>query len=216
MINLITQNSNIRKVSCIIFFTIAAIFFVANEQTYAQTTKTTTPAKMDTIIKLGGRKYVVDVLKVDETFVTFRGPNSTVIERMDRKDIQDIFYCDGRIEHINKPVLEMIEDYQWEAVLLTEDPADVEGLFKRGEINALSPPSSRSAKAAKNAAEIKIRKKAASMKAIIVLVTHKETRGGYGEMPGYYIEGIAYGVDELDENGDTTDGKGELKNGVVF
>jgi hypothetical protein len=156
--------------------------------------------KLDTIVRLGGKKMVVDVIKVDETFITYKDPNVGEIERMDRKNVQDIIYYGGKIERLNKPILEMLDETDWETVLLVESAKDVKGLYERGKVDAISPPSSRSAKAAKTAAEIKIKKKAANMKAMIILVTHRETRGGYGEMPGYYIEGVAYGTDPIDES----------------
>jgi hypothetical protein len=40
-----------------------------------------------------------------------------------------------------------------------------------------------------------LKKKAANMKGTLILVTKKETSGGYGEYPGYYIKGIAYGTE---------------------
>lgn len=37
-----------------------------------------------------------------------------------------------------------------------------------------------------------MQKKAANMGALIVLVTHSEMKGGYGEIPGWELIGIAY------------------------
>ena len=34
----------------------------------------------------------------------------------------------------------------------------------------------------------------------MVLVTKKQATGGYGEYPGYYIEGIVYGLEPLAED----------------
>ena len=119
---------------------------------------------------------------------------------MERKEIQKIIYKNGRIEEFNKPVFELVDDYSWEAVWLTEDKKEVSELYRRGKISAKSPASSCSPKAAKKNAIIRLQKKAAAMKGTVVLVTKKQALGGYGEYPGYYIEGIVYGLEPLAED----------------
>ena len=94
----------------------------------------------------------------------------------------------------------MVDDYSWEAVWLTEDKKEVVELYRRGKATAKSPASSRSPKAAKKNAIIRLQKKAANMKGIVVLVTKKVATGGYGEYPGYYIEGVVYGLEPLEED----------------
>jgi len=148
--------------------------------------------KLDTIIKLGGKKIICTVLKINPTTVSFSKPSQGQIIDMPRKDIEKIIYRNGKKEVFNKPVLQMIDKSQWEAVLVTENPSDVEGLFKRGVLKANAASGSRSPKAAKASATIRIQKKAANMGALIVLLTHTEMKGGYGEIPGCELEGIAY------------------------
>ena len=46
---------------------------------------------------------------------------------------------------------------------------------------------------------IKLKKKAPNLRGTIVLVTHKQKTGGYGEFPGYFIKGVVYGPEPLDE-----------------
>jgi hypothetical protein len=154
---------------------------------------------LDTIYKIEGKIMPVDVVKVTPQFVSFLVPGSTETFTMARKEVQKIIYKNGRIEEYNKPVFEMVDDYSWEAVWLTEDKKEVTELYRRGKISAKSPASSRSPKAAKKNAIIRLQKKAAAMKGVIVLVTKKQATGGYGEYPGYYIEGIVYGLEPLDE-----------------
>lgn len=36
------------------------------------------------------------------------------------------------------------------------------------------------------------------MSGTVVLVTKRQATGGYGEFPGYYIEGVVYGTEPLD------------------
>jgi hypothetical protein len=173
-------------------------------------------AKLDTIYRLGGRKLVVDVRKVTSSMVTFVDPEEKKTETLKRKEIQRIVYNSGKIEVFNKPVFQLIDDYSWEAVVLTEKPGDVNGMYERGEVSAKSSPSNRSAKAAKRSCTIRLQKKAANMKGIIILVTHKEALGGYGELPGYFMEGVVYGFEPLEE-AEKSDEEGDaLKGGVVL
>jgi hypothetical protein len=148
--------------------------------------------KLDTIVKLGGKKVICTVLKIGPTSVSFSKPHQGQILDMPRKDIEKIIYKNGRKEIFNKPVLQMIDKTQWEAVLVTENESDVNGLYKVGVVKANSASGSRSPKAAKTSATIRIQKKAANMAALIVLLTHTEMKGGYGEIPGCELEGIAY------------------------
>jgi hypothetical protein len=156
-------------------------------------------ATLDTIFKIEGKVMPVDVVKVTQNYVSFLVPGSPETYTMERKQIHKIIYKNGRIEEYNKPVFEMVDDYSWEAVWLTEDRREVAELYKRGKISAKSPASSRSPKAAKKNATIRLQKKAASMKGVVVLVTKRQATGGYGEYPGYYIEGIVYGTEPLEE-----------------
>ncbi len=155
---------------------------------------------LDTIIKIEGKVMAVDVTKVTPLYVSFTVPGSTEAYTMERKEIQKIIYKNGRVEEFNKPVFELVDDYSWEAVWLTEDKKEVSELYRRGKVSAKSPASSRSPKAAKKNAIIRLQKKAAAMKGTVVLVTKKQAIGGYGEYPGYYIEGIVYGLEPLAED----------------
>ncbi len=147
----------------------------------------------DTIIKLGGKKIPCNVCKVNPTSVSYNNPGQNKVIELPRKEIEKIYYKTGRREVYNKPVLQMIDKTQWEAVLVTENPNEVDGLFKRGVVKANASSGSRSPKAAKTSATIRLQKKAANMGALIVLVTNSEMKGGYGEIPGWELEGIAYG-----------------------
>ena len=175
-------------------------FFLGNSQTKDDDT---TPR--DTIFKLGGKVLPVNVTKITANYISFVYPGEPEVYTIERKQVQKIVYKNGRIEEFNKPVLQMIQDYQWEAVWLTDDKKDVAEMYKRGEVSAASAPSSRSPKAAKKSATIRLQKKAANMKGTIILVTHKEITGGYGEYPGYFIEGTVYGPEPLDEADQTSD-----------
>ncbi len=155
---------------------------------------------LDTIIKIEGKVLAVDVTKVTPLYVSFIVPGNSETFTMERKEIQKIIYKNGRVDEFNKPVFELVDDYSWEAVWLTEDKKDVAELYRRGKISAKSPASSRSPKAAKKNAIIRLQKKASALKGTVVLVTKKQATGGYGEYPGYYIEGVVYGLEPLAED----------------
>ncbi len=158
-----------------------------------------TVAPVDTIIRLGGKKLAVDVLNVSATDVTYRVPGETQTRTIERKQIEKIRYKSGNLDIFNKPVLQMINDNQWEAVLVTEKKDDVDGLFEYGIVEASSTSDARSPKAARRSATIRLQKKAANMGANIILITKAEAVGGFGEIPGYNMMGIAYGFEKPSE-----------------
>lgn len=180
-----------------VFIVFLLTFWVTSYSQYVYSSKAPAATPKDTIVRLGGKVILADVLKVTDMMVTFRDAADGKTKTIERKQLEKIIYDDGKLDVFSKPVFSMVDDTQWEAVLITDNGKDVDGLYERGKIVSISPPSSRSPSAAKRAATIKLQKKAVNMKGIIVLVTHRETRGGYGEMPGYYMEGLVYGTQPL-------------------
>lgn len=184
-----------------------------------QNLRATDSEKLDTIIKVEGKIMPVNVTKVTSAYISFEVPGDKQIYTIQRKEVHKIIYKNGRIEEYNKPVVMMIDDFSWEAVWLTDDKAEVTQLYRRGSIKAKSPPSSRSPKAAKKSATIRLQKKAAAIKGVVVLVKERKSTGGYGEYPGYYITGDVYGLEPLTEGEDANAGKNDgnaLKGGVVL
>lgn len=167
-------------------------FFVFGQKPVA------TKAVKDTIYKLGGKYILGEVINISPTTIIY---NDTLkkTQNIERKQIEKIIFRDGRIERYNEPLVKMIGENQWESVLTTENSNDIQGLFNRGNLIANSAPSTRSKKAAKESAIIRLKKKAVNVGASIVLITHQEAIGGYGEIPAYEIEGVAYGSEPLPE-----------------
>lgn len=169
----------------------------------AQTAKT----PVDTIVRLGGKKIPCKVLNVSSTTVLYTAPGKQESLAVDRKEVEKIIYKTGNVEVFNKPVLTMIEEGQWESILVTRDQKDVQGLYNRGVIAAKSSPSNRSKKAAKQSAVIKLQKKAANLGGTIILLTKEEAKGAYGDIPGYELEAIVYGTEPLEKGTDVIDDK---------
>ncbi len=153
----------------------------------------------DTIFKLNGQQIPVDVTTVTPTYISFVFPGKPEEFTIERKEVHKIIYKNGRIDILNKAAFTVFDESSWEAVWMTENKKEVGDLYVLGEIEAKSPSSARSPAAAKKGAIIKLKKKAANMKGTLILVTKKQATGGYGEYPGYYIKGIAYGPEPPEE-----------------
>ena len=148
---------------------------------------------VDTIYNLNGSVILGDVTTVTPLYLSFVLQGTREEYTVERKEVQKVVYKNGRIEVFNKAAFQILDDSMWEAVWLTEKKKDVGDLYMLGEIEATSPSSARSSSAAKKGAIIKLQKKAANLNGTVILVTKKNNTGGFGEYPGYFIKGIAYG-----------------------
>jgi len=133
------------------------------------------------------------------TYISFVFPGKAEEFTIERKEVHKIIYKTGKVDILNQAAFTLLDESSWEAVWITEDKKEVGDLYMLGEVEARSPASARSPSAAKKGAIIKLKKKAANMKGTLILVTKKQTTGGYGEYPGYYIKGIAYGPEPPEE-----------------
>ena len=188
---------------------ILVLMFMATGLSGQTTAKKSLP--VDTIFKLNGTVLPVDVTTVTPTYVSFTIPGKPDEFTIERKEVHKIVYKNGRIEVLNDVAFEVFDESNWEAVWITEDKKEVVDLYQLGEIDAKSPASARSPSAAKKGAIIKLKKKAVNLKGTVILVTHKQTTGGYGEYPGYYIKGIAYGPEPPEEIPVSADPNAALK-----
>jgi len=188
-------------------FTLIFIVFVCD--LFGQTKDATPkPVPCDTIVRFGNRKFPVVKLTLGSVSVTYAlqaKPDSII--RLEKKEIEKIIYKNGNIAVLNKSVVEVISNDQWQAILVTRDEGEIQGLYKRGLVNARSASSSRDKKKALESAQVKIQKKAAAQKATIILITKEEYYGGYGDPPGYYVEGVSYGTEPLEEGTNVVDPK---------
>lgn len=189
--------------------TILILIFVSLGLNGQTTSKKSMP--VDTIFKLNGAVLPVDVTTVTPTYVSFTIPGKPDEFTIERKEVHKIIYKNGRLEILNDAAFEVLDESSWEAVWVTENKKDVADLYKLGEIEARSPASARSPSAAKKGAIIKLKKKAVNLKGTVVLVTHKQTTGGYGEYPGYFIKGIAYGLEPPEDLPVSDDPNSSLK-----
>ncbi len=179
------------------------VLVIAVGNVFGQATKTTQKLVPDTVIKMGGRKFPAFIKQVGGDFITYSfetKPDSII--RAQRKDLEKVIFKNGRVEIFSKPAVQMIEEGQWEAVLITHKANDVSGLYKRAFITAKSTGSARSKKAAQESATIRLQKKAAGKGGSIVLISNEEAIGAYGDIPTFYMEGYVYGTTPLEKGTD--------------
>lgn len=150
---------------------------------------------LDTIVLISGRSLVGNVQVVSTSRVQYIPYGEKGLKNLDRKQVHKILYRAGTIEHFNSLAVLMVDEDNWQTVIITDDESETEGLFMVGEVSAQSSPQARNARAARKSAEIRMKKRAVNMGGIIVLVTKRESRGGYGEVPTHFVEGLVYGFE---------------------
>lgn len=190
----------------LLIFAFAALSIASYGQVKPATAK---PVPCDTIVRFGNRKIPVTKLTLGSTTVTYTLPSKPdSIIRLEKKEIEKIIYKNGNISVLNKSVVEVIKDDQWQAVIVTRDRSQVSGLYKRGNFTVRSSPNTRDKKKTEEGAIIKLQKKAAGVKATMVLVTREEYQDEYGSTRrNYYVEGEAYGTEPLETGTDVVDPK---------
>lgn len=161
----------------------------------AQENENATVELSDTIILISGRKVVAHVQSVTTSKVIYIPYDGNTVKEMNRKQVHRILYKAGRVEVFNSLAAVMVDDDNWQTVIVTDNRDDVEGLFAQGDASAQSSPQARNARAARRSADIRLKKRAVNMGGIVVLVTKRESRGGYGEIPTHFVEGVVYGFE---------------------
>lgn len=167
--------------------TLALLTFIPFVESFAQIP--------DTILLLNRKKILAKVSTIGGSKVYYQSFPENETKEIDRKQIEKIIYKTGRTEVLNKPAFEEIDATSWKAVILTDKLSDCDGLYKRGIVFASSSAGSRSIKAAEKGTIVKIQKKTANIGGVIVFITKSQAKGGYGDMPAWEMEGVAYGYE---------------------
>ncbi|MCB8964410.1 MAG: hypothetical protein H6536_05140 [Bacteroidales bacterium] len=155
----------------------------------------TNGSSLDTIILVSSKRIIGKVQNVGSSKISYVKGDTQKVEEITRKQIHKILYSNGRIEAFNSMAYQELDATSFQSVIITENPADVDGLYAYGQIKAKSGKTSKTAKAAEKNARIRLQRRAAAKGAMYVLITKSEVRGGYKEIPTHYYEGIAYGID---------------------
>jgi hypothetical protein len=161
----------------------------------AQQKEKVTVEPTDTIVLISGRKVVASVQGVTTSKIMLIPYEGKVVKEMDRKQVHKILYRNGRVESFNSLAVVMVDEDSWQTVIVTDNQDDAEGMFALGEVSAQSSPQARNARAAKKSADIRLKKRAVNMGGIVVLVSKRESKGGYGEIPTHFVEGVVYGFE---------------------
>lgn len=151
----------------------------------------------DLLIKHSGEVMRVVVSNVTEKDITFTYPNETVINTISKNMVKEIQFSSGRIQKITERVIVTGED-DWEKVTITNNPDDVIGLVRKGEVRAKASNdwNFKSVKGVAEKAEKKIKKEAAEMKAHIILITEQTTKdNSFFSSAKSFKSGVAYGYE---------------------
>jgi len=155
---------------------------------------------LDTIYMLGQRKKLVQVKGIFYSNVKYKEPGTDEVKSMKTKNIQKIIFDNGRKEVFNKPLVEDITETDWKNVVITQNKEEVDGLYEVGKVTGKSSSRNRTPKSAERTARIRMKKRAANKGGVMVLVTKTERSGGFGEVPTYFMEGVAYSFEEPEED----------------
>ena len=180
------------KIPVLLTISIILSFFVFGIS-YAQETDEELKYKPDTIYKLGRGKIICTIKNIGVTKIRYfyqKNPDESF--EIKRKQVQKIVYGNGKIEEYNDPLMAMVDENSWEAVWVTEKEDDVSGLHFIKTLKIESESRTRSLKAAKNNAYIKLKKKTSGDGGHVALIKTIEAKGGYGDFPSYFIEADVY------------------------
>jgi hypothetical protein len=154
-----------------------------------------TARSQDYIITRDGDTLRIQIVKNAEDAVEFLYPNESAINEIGKKSIAKIIFNSGREEVCNTnfeiPTIEGEKD--WEKVVITYLESDVKGLKRVQELKATSGWGGSLASGLGYKKAIKaLKKKAAKLKAPVVLITgrpneYAEARGG-----NVQVLGVAY------------------------
>lgn len=148
--------------------------------------------KLDTIYMLGQNKKIVNIKRVMYSKIIYEDPKEGENKEVEKKQVQRIVYHSGKKEKFNEPLVMEVEETSWKNVVLTSEESKVEGLYKVGEVHGRSSSRNQTPRAAERTAKIRLKRRAANRGGQIVLITKEEATGGFGEVPKYYMKGIAY------------------------
>jgi hypothetical protein len=156
----------------------------------------TVPALSQDIIHTHkGDSLNVKVVSVGENSITYSFPNETATNTIGNAAVLRVIFASGREQYISKKIF-IGGEGSWENVTISNNPADIIGLRRVGEVNGKAGGywGMRTVKGADKKATERIKRDAAKMGAHIVFILEKETTGrkGYYSNPESIQSGAAY------------------------
>jgi hypothetical protein len=92
----------------------------------------------DTIILISNNVIIGKVQNVSSSKITIIRKDAQAPEEITRKQIHKIKYSNGRVEQFNSMAFSMVEESNFQAVIITDKPEDVDGLYAYGKIESVS------------------------------------------------------------------------------
>lgn len=162
---------------------------------YAQRDSVYNSIRLDTLMMRSGDTLLVNIIQSTPENITFLYPNEDIHNSEYKNSILKIIYKSGRIEMCSQklqlPTISGPDD--WEKVIITFLDSDIKGLQKVKQLSATSLWGGPLATGKGNLdAQKKLKKKAAKLKASIVLIVDKPNEHATVHGAGVKLIGIAY------------------------
>ena len=149
--------------------------------------------KSDLLCLHDGSRIECQITTVGPTQISYKRVNELTQYAIGRPAVQKIRFLSGRDEVISNRVLIGSSD-DWENVVLTENPDEVVGLRRLGEVSGKSTGGFIGVKGVDKAASRKLKKEAAEMGGHIILLLQDQTSGsGLYRASKSFKSGIVYG-----------------------
>lgn len=149
----------------------------------------------DVIYCHSGKQLRVKVTQVGENSISYSYYGESVVNTIGKPVVSRIRFESGRTEDISKLVDVSGRD-GWENVIITNNPSDVVGLKRLGEIKSKAGGvwSLRTTKGSDRKATERIKRDAAELGGHVVYLQQHETKGrGFYSNPESFQSGVAYG-----------------------
>jgi hypothetical protein len=161
----------------------------------------TVAEKFDKIIKRNGDSIFCKITSRNLFEVNYLKPGSEKVTKLSTANIKEIFFANGKYVLIDNNPEKKKKDWtvapaekEWDNIIVTNNPKDVDDLVEKGPIEALfeaKKMTTNNELMEKNII-VMLKKKAYSMKATTILVVEKNINRMYGELPSIEIKAIAY------------------------
>ena len=178
------------------------INIIGNTETYNNLVK-----QYDKIYTTNWKLYIGKVQRIDNTNIYFQYPLNDETSEIKRDNISQIIYASGKhevfampneIEDDNLTIdtrAKLAEKKEWQDVLVADSSEVVNGLSKLGAISANYEADKLNAntKFLEKNVLIILRRKAANMNGDYIVITKKNVRRSYGELPFITMKAEVYG-----------------------
>ena len=158
------------------------------------TIKASAQADLDMILLHTGERLSVHISSISERTVTFKYPNETIEYTKSKNSVEQILFASGR-QAAGSEKVTVNGPHDWFKVIITDNPDDIEGLSKKGDLYVKSTATTIFSGAQKidEKATKKIKQRAAQMGAHIVYMQSQTSDKGIRRVNRSIKSGIAYG-----------------------